>query len=77
MGHSPQDHCAGMHWDPGEGSYNARCNLVTSAQLSGIWESQGHEPGPHVKCGKLLIPHKYAGRHRRESAMLTVCLAMQ
>lgn len=56
MGHSPQDHCAGMHWDPGEGSYNAWCNLVTSAQLSGFWESQEHEPGPHVKCGKLWNP---------------------
>lgn len=55
-GHSPQDHCAGMHWDPGEGSYNAWCNLVTSAQLSGFWESQEHELGPHVKCGKLWNP---------------------
>lgn len=76
MGHAPQDLCAGMHWDPGEGSYNAWCNLVTSAQLSGFWEPQEHEPDPHVKCGKLWI-HRYVGGHRRESAILTVCLAMQ
>lgn len=51
----------GPHWDPGEGSYKARCNLANlaaSAQLSGFWEFQEHQAGPRASVGAAAPPRE-------------------